>query len=185
MSDVVEAPIATTRGPLPLARRLSDTAFPCASRPDLFHWSTGVARRKAMSLKRRRALVTVVSLATGWLALGCSDTLSTGERGAVGTSAQSPAPIAIQTSSLFVTVENHANQPLLNVKVALKPPSGTLFATTITRLETNEKRDLSISDFRSPDGTWFNLRMMRPKQVLVTANDLVDKKYEVTVPWQQ
>jgi hypothetical protein len=139
-----------------------------------------------MSLRRRRALFTVVSLSTAWLALGCSESLSTqGERGAVGTSAQAQAPITVQTSSLFVTIENRANQPLLNVKVALKPPSGTLFSTVISRLETNEKRDISISDFRSPDGTWFNLRLMRPRQVLVTANDLVDKKYEVTVPWQQ
>lgn len=138
-----------------------------------------------MSLKWRRSFFALVALAAGWLAIGCSDTLSTqGERGAVGTSAQAPAPITVQTSSMFVTIENRANQPLLNVKVALKPPSGTLFATSISRLETNEKRDISLSDFRSPDGTWFNLRMMRPRQVLVTANDLVDKKYEVTVPWQ-
>jgi hypothetical protein len=138
-----------------------------------------------MSHNWRRALFTLVALAVGWLAMGCSDARTGQREGATGTTGQVPAAIAVETSSLFVTVENRANAPLLDVTVALKPASGTLFSTSISRLEGGEKRDLSLSDFRSPDGTTFNLRMMRPRQVLVTASDLVGKKYDMTVPWKQ
>ena len=139
-----------------------------------------------MSLKwSRHPLITAVTLLVGWLAVACSDTLK-GQRegGAVGSTGNSPAAIAVETSSLFVTVENRAGLPLVDVKIALKPPSGVLFTTSIWRLEPGAKRDLSLADFRSNDGTGFSLRLQRPKQVLVNARDPFGKKYEVTVPWR-
>jgi hypothetical protein len=133
----------------------------------------------------RHPLITAVALVVGWLAVACSDTLKVqSEPAAVGSAGHSPAVIAVETSSLFVTVENRAGQPLEDVKITLKPPSGVLFTTSIWRLETGAKRDLPLSDFRSSDGTSFSLRLQRPKQVLVTASDLVGKKHEVTVPWK-
>jgi hypothetical protein len=138
-----------------------------------------------MSHQWRRAVFTLVALAVGWLAMGCADARTGQGQGAVGTAGQLPAAIAVETSSLFVTVENRANAPLLDVTVALKPASGTLFSTSISRLEGSEKRDLSLSEFRSSDGTSFNLRLMRPRQVVVTASDLVGKKYEMTASWKQ
>lgn len=133
----------------------------------------------------RRPLITAVALVVGWLTLACSDTLTVrSEPGTVGSAGASAAAVAVETSSLFVTVENRAGQPLVDVAVALKPASGTLFSTSISRLETGAKRDLALSDFRSNDGTGYSLRLQRPKQVLVTARDLAGKKYETTVPWK-
>ena len=139
-----------------------------------------------MSLKwSRRPLVTAVALVAGWLAMACSDAPKVQtEAGAVGSAGDSTTAIGVETSSLFVTVENRAGQPLLDVKVALKPASGTLFTAFLSRLETGAKRDMSLADFRSNDQTTFSLRLQRPKQVIVTATDLVGKKYEVTVPWK-
>jgi hypothetical protein len=139
-----------------------------------------------MSLKwSRHPLITAVALVVGCLAVACSATpKGQSAEGAVGSTGNSPAVIAVQTSSLFVTVENHGDQPLVDVKIALKPPSGVVFSTSIWRLEPGAKRDMSLSDFRSNDGTGFSLRLQRPKQVLVTATDLMGKKYEVTVPWK-
>ena len=139
-----------------------------------------------MSFKwSRHPLITAVALVVGCLAGACSATPKGQiEAGAVGSAGNAPAAIAVQTSSLFVTVENHGDQPLVDVKIALKPPSGVVFSTSIWRLEPGAKRDLSLSDFRSNDGTGFSLRLQRPKQVVVTATDLMAKKYEVTVPWK-
>ena len=138
-----------------------------------------------MSLKwSRHPLITAVALVVGSLAVACSDALKVqSEGGAVGTAGNSAA-IAVQTSSLFVTVENRAGQPLVDVRITLKPPSGVLFTTSIWRLEPSAKRDVSLSDFRSSDGTSFSLRIQRPRQVLVAATDLFGKKYDVTVPWK-
>jgi hypothetical protein len=139
-----------------------------------------------MSFKwSRHPLITAVALVVGCLAVACSATpKGQSAEGAVGSTGNSPAVIAVQTSSLFVTVENHGDQPLVVVKIALKPPSGVVFSTSIWRLEPGAKRNMSLSDFRSNDGTGFSLRLQRPKQVLVTATDLMGKKYEVTVPWK-
>jgi hypothetical protein len=126
----------------------------------------------------RRPLLTAVVLGVGWLVAACS------QSGAVG-SGQSESGIVIQTSSMFVTVDNRAGQPLVDVKIALKPASGTLFTNYIPRLESGAKKDLALSDFRSIDGTGYSLRLQRPRQVIVTASDLVGKKYETTVPWSQ
>ena len=133
----------------------------------------------------RRPLITAVALVAGCLAMACSDAPKVqSETGAVGSAGDSTTAIAVETSSLFVTVENRAGQPLLDIKVALKPASGTLFTAFLSRLEAGAKRDMSLADFRSNDQTTFSLRLQRPKQVIVTATDLVGKKYEVTVPWK-
>jgi hypothetical protein len=132
----------------------------------------------------RHPLIGAVALTVGWLAVACSDTLKVqSEPGAVGSAGNAPA-IAVETSSLFVTVENRAGQPLEDVRIALKPASGTQFTTLISRLETGAKRDVALSEFRSSDGMNFSLRLQKPKQVAVTATDVVGKKYEVTVPWK-
>ena len=135
--------------------------------------------------RRRRPLITVVALVAGWLATACSGTTS-GQResGSVGSSGTSSAAIAIQTTPSFVTIENRAGLPLVDVRIALKSVSGMSFSTSISRLETGAKRDLSLGDLRSNDGTSYSPRLQRPKEILVTATDLVGKKYDLTVPWK-
>jgi hypothetical protein len=94
------------------------------------------------------------------------------------------ASIGIQTSQLFVTIENKAGAPLVNITVAILSVAGQPFTRLVSRLENGEKRDLSLGDFGGRDGTSFSLRVVRPKTVRVTAEDVAYKKYEVSVPWR-
>ena len=93
--------------------------------------------------------------------------------------ASDDAPIRVETTQLFVTIENRAGGALLDISVAILPVGFPPFTRLISRLENAEKRDLSLSDFTSRDGTTFNLRLVRPKTVRVTATDLTLELEEV------
>jgi hypothetical protein len=93
------------------------------------------------------------------------------------------AAIGIETSQMFVTVENRAGAPLLDLTVAIET-AGTQFTHLLTRLEAGQKQDIPLSSFSSRDGTTFNLRFSRPKAVHISASDLTSKKYEAQVPWK-
>jgi hypothetical protein len=95
------------------------------------------------------------------------------------------APVGIETGQMFVTIENRAGTPLLDLTIAIQPPAGAPpFTYLVSRLEGGQKRDVPLSSFSSRDGTTFNLRMVRPRSVRVTATDLVQKKYNVQAPWK-
>jgi len=134
---------------------------------------------------RRGLLVTLVVLAAGAGAIACSDAITRqSETGAVGSSGTAAAAIGVVTSASFLTVENRAGLPLVDVEISLKATNGLSFSKSISRLETSAKRDLSLAELRSNDGTTFNTRFQKPKEVVVKATDLVGKKYDVTVPWK-
>ena len=96
----------------------------------------------------------------------------------------SDGPISVQTSQLFVTVENRAGLALMQVEVAILPVGrSTEFTRFVGRLESNQKRDVSVAEFRGRDGTPFNLRVIKPRTVRVRAKDIHNKPYEVAVPW--
>jgi hypothetical protein len=134
---------------------------------------------------RRRPLATLVTLAIGLLASGCSDAITRqGEAGAVGSSGTAPAAIAVSTAASLVTVENRAGLPLLDVTVTVKATNGLSFSKPIGRLEDSARREISLGEMRSGDGTTFNTMFHRPREIAVTATDLVGKKYDVTVPWK-
>ena len=138
-----------------------------------------------MSVSPWRPLATLVVLAVGSLALACSDALSRqGDVGAVASSGTSPAAIAVATTSSFLTVENRAGLPLVDIDVAVKATNGLSFTKSISRLESSAKRDMSLGEFRSNDGTAFSPRFHTAKEVVITATDLVGKKYDVKVPWK-
>jgi hypothetical protein len=95
------------------------------------------------------------------------------------------AAIVVQTSQMFVTIENRAGLPLTDVDVAILPVGNpTPYNKFVGRLENGQKRDLSLGDFAGRDGTTFSLRLVRPKTVRVKAKDMVGKVYDVAVPWQ-
>jgi hypothetical protein len=111
--------------------------------------------------------------------------------GAPACSSGGPAPqaadaaIRVQTSQMFVTIENKAGLPLIDVDVAILPMGNpTPFSKFVGRLESGQKRDVSLADFAGRDGTNFSLRVVRPKTVQVKAKDMVGKTYDVAVPWQ-
>jgi hypothetical protein len=94
-------------------------------------------------------------------------------------------PIGIHTSQLSVVIENKVGMPLTDVDVAIVPYGGaTEFKKFVGRMESAEKRDLSLGAFYGRDGTTFNLRVVRPKAVRVTGKDLNAKAYTVEAPWQ-
>jgi hypothetical protein len=131
----------------------------------------GGRRRCAVSVARLAAAATI-----GLAIAGCSNG---------GDAAQAAnAPILVQTTQLFVTVENKAGAPLVNVTVAVVPVSGPQFTRLVSRMENGEKRDISLNEFASRDGTTFSLRAMRAKSVRVTADDVSNKKYDVEVKWK-
>lgn len=94
------------------------------------------------------------------------------------------APIGIETSQLFVTVENKAGAPLTDLEVAIVTVSSQRFTKVLSRIEDGEKRDVSLSDFAGRDGTTFNLRFNTPKNVEVKATDVASRKYDVVSPWR-
>lgn len=94
------------------------------------------------------------------------------------------APIGVQTSQMFVTVENKAGLALVDVDVDILPMGGPIvFRKFLERVENGQKRTVSLGDFTSQDGTTFSLRLVRPKTVRVKGKDMVGKTYEVAVPW--
>ena len=95
------------------------------------------------------------------------------------------APIGVRTSDMFVTLENRAGLPLVDVDVTILPiGTPTAFTKSVSRMENGEKRDFPLGNFTAQDRTTtFSLRLVRPKSVRVKARDLVGKAYEVTVAW--
>ncbi len=94
--------------------------------------------------------------------------------------------IGVTTSTMFVTIENKAGLPLLDVNVAILPVGrATEYTRFLGRLENQERRDIALGDFNGRDGTPFSLRVVRPDGVRVSAKDLNDKAYQVEAPWQQ
>ena len=95
------------------------------------------------------------------------------------------APIVIQNSQMSIVIENKVGMPLTDVDVSIVPVGGaTEFKKFVGRMESAEKRDLSLGGFYGRDGTTFNLRVVRPRAVRVTGKDLNAKAYSVEAPWQ-
>jgi len=93
------------------------------------------------------------------------------------------APIGIETSQLFVTIQNRAGIALLDAKITVQTP-GAPYTYIFSRLESGEKKEVPLSSFSSRDGTSLSLRMVRPRAVQVTATDMVKKQYDVKAPWK-
>ena len=132
----------------------------------------------------RRPLMTAVVLVAVWLASACAATSGQRESAAVGSSGAAQAAIAVEQTSSYFTIENRAGLPLVDIRIALKAANGLTFSAFIPRLETAAKRDLAFGDLRSNDGTSFSPRWQKPREIVITAADLLAKKYELTIPWR-
>ena len=96
------------------------------------------------------------------------------------------APIGIVVSQMMISVENKAGLALNNVSVAIEPVGGaTEFTSFIGRMENSSKKDIMLGSFGGRDGTPFNLRVVRPKLVRVTAEDINSIDYDIVAPWPQ
>ena len=135
-----------------------------------------------MTWVSRRVFVPLVgAVALGSILSACSNGSATGS---VGTSGQINSFVTLDISSpSIITVQNRTAQPLVDVTIAIK--SGMLtFTDRISRLEANERRPIRQGDFTSRDGTSFNLRVARPREVAVSARNLEGKTFEATLPWE-
>lgn len=139
-----------------------------------------------MTRSLRRSLLAVAGLISAACFFAACSSTKQNEAGAIATSGVDAAAIGLETSDLYVGITNNAGRPLEQVRITIhvvgnSPP----FTTTISRMETGEKRELSPANFRSNDGTTFSPRLHRAWQVSVSAADIVGKKYEVAKPWKR
>ena len=118
------------------------------------------------------ALFTAAALAAGCAEEGPTELIS------------ADAPVLLEPSQYYVTFENRAGLPLVDIRVSIVPYGPTEFTRVLTRVENTVKRQIPLNEFRSRDGTAFNLRVTRPKAVRVRAKDLNGKSYEAEVPWK-
>ncbi len=134
-----------------------------------------------LSLRRTRLVVLTV-LVAGSFVSACSDDEATS--GAVGTAGQSQS-IVVTKSNRGVSVENRAGRPVKDVQVAIRPVGGgPEFLQTVSTMDTGERKDLALAEFRTSDKVGLNAMFIRPKQVTVTARDDQGTNYQVTVPWK-
>jgi hypothetical protein len=137
-----------------------------------------------MTLSRPRSVTATAGLiAAGWLFSACSTT-SRPEAGALGTGGAELSAISLETSNQSIIVTNNAGKPLEDVRIAIQPVGpAPAFTSTLRRLENAEKREISLAQFRSNDGTVFSPRFTKARQITVTATDIVGKKHELTRAW--
>jgi hypothetical protein len=128
-------------------------------------------------LHGRHRLPVVALFALAVLAAGCS------EEGSAARLADD-APVLIEPSGTFVTLQNRSGVPLADVTITIVPHGPTQFMRLLSRVENSGKRQVPLSEFRSRDGTPLNLRVVRPKSVRVRAQDVAGKTYELEVPWK-
>jgi hypothetical protein len=129
------------------------------------------------------AIAAVVVLS--WAASACSGASSPESVGAVGTSGEG-AFVDVELTSFSLGVENRAGMTLNDVRIGITPFGGyTTFTKEIARLDVGQKREMTLSEFRGRDGTQFNLRVVRPKEISVTAVDMSGQKHDLVIPWKK
>ncbi len=138
-----------------------------------------------MTLSRRRSVIATAGLiAASWLLSACSNQAAPETR-PLGTGGIEPAAIGLETSNQSVTVTNNAGKPIVDVLISIQPVGfAPPFTLAVRRMENAEKRDISLGQFRSNDGTTFSPRFHKARQVTVTATDIVGTKHEITKPWR-
>jgi len=95
-------------------------------------------------------------------------------------------PIHLHGQRFLVLARNGVpSERLVWKDTAIVPVGGhTNFTKFYGRLESSEKRNISLGEFNGRDGTRFDLRVVKPKLVHVTAKDLTGKDYDVELPWE-
>ena len=93
------------------------------------------------------------------------------------------AGIAVRRSETAVLVENHTGRPLLNVRATIETDTGAPFIQVLQALDTGQTANLNFPNFRSEDGTLFELSMSQPTRIKVTARDTLASEYQATVAW--
>jgi hypothetical protein len=93
-------------------------------------------------------------------------------------------PLLVSITPSTVTLQNRTGLPLTDVNIVVVPYGPVEFTKSFSRFETSEQREVPISEFRSSDGAALNLRFIKPRNVRVSAKDVVGKSYNIDVPWK-
>ncbi|MGE3704097.1 MAG: hypothetical protein AB7I13_02415 [Vicinamibacterales bacterium] len=128
------------------------------------------------SVRRRLAACLALIVAVILPLAGCA------EQGSAAQAAD--APVLVEQHQTFITLQNRAGLPLVDVRLAVVPYSRTEFSKILNRFESGERRDVMMSELSSRDGTTFSPRLVKAKSLKITASDIVGKRYEVEVPWE-
>lgn len=99
--------------------------------------------------------------------------------------AAADVPFEVTVSELSVTVFNQMSRPLTEVKVTIIPAGALRYSSTAPRIEPRSRRAFNTRDFRAHEGSPFDLRVARPRSVLVTAVDDEGKEHQLQVPWKR
>ncbi|MDP2320095.1 MAG: hypothetical protein Q8O42_12260 [Acidobacteriota bacterium] len=91
--------------------------------------------------------------------------------------------IAVRRSATAVVVENNTGRPLLAVRATIETDTGATFVQVLHALDTGQDADLAFANFRSEDGTLFELSMSQPARINVTARDTLAGTYEAGIDW--
>ncbi len=104
--------------------------------------------------------------------------------GSSATSVQT-GPIRVQTSDMWVTIENQAGMPVTDLTIEVVPYGNVPFSTTHYRLENGESHDIGVNEFRGRDGTPLNLHTSKPKLVRVRGTNISGQPVAVEVAWRR
>ena len=91
--------------------------------------------------------------------------------------------IAVSRTATAVVVENNTGRPLLNVRATIETETGGAFIQVLQALDTGQSFDMTFPNFRSEDGTLFELSMSQPARIKVTARDTLGGQHEATTAW--
>ena len=91
--------------------------------------------------------------------------------------------IAVRRAETAVVVENHTGRPLLAVRATIETDTGGTFVQVLQALDTGQEASLAFANFRSDDGTLFELSMSQPVRIKVTARDTLAGTYEAEADW--
>jgi hypothetical protein len=121
--------------------------------------------------------IALVLIATAVLSTGCS------EQGSAAEQPDANAPVLIEVSQAAIAVQNRAGNPLTDITVTVVAYGGIEFSKTLLRIESSERRQIPMGDFRSRDGSRYNVQLTRPKTVRLRASDVAGKRYEIEMPF--
>ena len=126
------------------------------------------------------------SIRTGFLSLALIGQLACSNAAvdvAVG-STTGAASVVVARAVRGISVENRAGRPLLNIRLVIEGRDGAAFAYTLPTLDAGATREVPFTDFRTEDGTLFEVGSTAAKQVKTTARDTLGNNYDVTTPWE-
>jgi hypothetical protein len=86
---------------------------------------------------------------------------------------------------MYVEVTNKASRPLTEIRVTVIPAGPLRFTSAYSRIEARGRRVFNIGDFRAHDNSPLNLRIVKPRSVLVELKDPDGKDVRLEVPWKR